>query len=112
MSVIVQRHGDIGMSHDVLQVFGVHPSVSEAGAECMAHGMGRDVRQGFFWLVVLVVLPDKPLEHTLVTGRRFGKAALVEEQEVSVAPDIDRGGLASVLHRPLQRLVSSRKEDQ
>lgn len=27
MSVIVQRHGDIGMSHDVLQVFGVHPSV-------------------------------------------------------------------------------------
>ena len=31
MSVIVQRHGDIGMSHDVLQVFGVHPSVGEAG---------------------------------------------------------------------------------
>ena len=61
MSVIVQRHGDIGMSHDVLQVLGVHPSVGEAGTECMAHGMGRDVRQGFFWLVVLVVLPDKPL---------------------------------------------------
>ena len=35
--------------------------------------------------MVLVVLPDKPLEHTLVTGRRFGKAVLVEEQEVSVA---------------------------
>ena len=63
----------------------VQSSEVEAGAECMAHGMGRDVRQGFFWLVVLVVLPDKPLEHTLVTGRRFGKAALVEEQEVSVA---------------------------
>ena len=105
MSVIVQRHGDIGMSHDVLQVLGVHPSVGEACAECIAHGMGRDVRQGFFWLVVLVVLPDKPLEHALVTGRRFGKAALVEEQEVGVAPDIDRGGLASVLHSPLQRLV-------
>ena len=85
MSVIVQRHGDIGMSHDVLQVLGVHPSVGEAGAEGMAHGMGRDVRQGFFWFVVLVVLPDKPLEHTLVTGRRFGKAALVEEQEVGVS---------------------------
>ena len=76
MSVIVQRHGDIGMSHDVLQVFGVHPSVGEAGAEGMAHGMGRDVRQGLLWFVVFVVLPDKPLEHTLVTGRRFGKAAL------------------------------------
>ena len=82
MSIIVQRHGDVGMSHDVLQVFGVHPSVGKASAEGMPHGMGRDVRQGFFWLVVLVVLPDKPLEHTLVTGRRFGKAALVEEQEV------------------------------
>ena len=105
MSVIVQRHGDIGMSHDVLQVLGVHPSVGEAGAECMAHGMGCDVRQGFFWFVVLIVLPDKPLEHTLVTGRRFGKAALVEEQEIGVAPDIDRGGLASVLHSLLQRLV-------
>ena len=108
MSVIVQRHGDIGMSHDVLQILGVHPSVGEAGTECMAHGMGRDVRQGLLWFVVLVVLPDKPLEHALVTGRRFGKAALVEEQEVSVAPDIDRGGFPSVLHSPLQRLVAER----
>ena len=105
MSIIVQRHGDVGMSHDVLQVFGVHPSVGKASAECMAHGMGCDVRQCLLRLVVLVVLPDKPLEHALVTGRRFGKAALVEEQEVGVAPDIDRGGLASVLHSPLQRLV-------
>ena len=71
----------------------------------MAHGMGRDVRQGLLRFVVLIVLPDKPLEHALVTGRRFGKAALVEEQEIGVAPDIDRGGLASVLHSPLQRLV-------
>ena len=71
----------------------------------MPHGMGRDVRQGLIRLVVLVVLPDKPLEHALVAGRRFGKAALVEEQEVGVAPDIDRSGLASVLHSPLQRLV-------
>ena len=72
MSVIVQRHGDIGMSHDVLQVFGVHPSVGEAGAEGMAHGMGRDVRQGLLWFVVLVVLPDKPLEHTLVPAKAGG----------------------------------------
>lgn len=26
----------------------VQSSEVEAGAECMAHGMGRDVRQGFF----------------------------------------------------------------
>ena len=67
--------------------------------------MGRDVWQGLIRLVVLAVLPDKPLEHALVAGRRFGKAALVEEQEVGIAPDIDRGGLAPVLHSPLQRLV-------
>ena len=54
--------------------------------------------------MVLVVLPDKPLEHALVAGRRFGKTALVEEEEVGI-PDIDRGGLASVLHSPLQRLI-------
>lgn len=105
MSVIVQRHGDVGMSHDVLQVFGVHSSMGKPSAESVPHGMGRDVRQGLLRLVVLVILLDKPLEHALVTGRRFGKAALVEEQEVGVAPDIDRSGLASVLHSPLQRLV-------
>ena len=26
MSVIVQRHGDVGMAHDVLQVFGFIPA--------------------------------------------------------------------------------------
>ena len=87
------------MSHDVLQVFGVHSSLGKPSAESVPHGMGRDVRQGLIRLVVLVVLPDKPLEHALVAGRRFGKAALVEEQEVGVTPDIDRGGAAlSVLH--------------
>ena len=66
MSVIVQRHGDVGMSHDVLQVFGVHSSLGKPSAESVPHGMGRDVRQGLIRLVVLVVLPDKPLEHALV----------------------------------------------
>ena len=93
------------MSHDVLQVFGVHSSLGKPSAESVPHGMGRDVRQGLLRLVVLVVLPDKPLEHALVTGRRFGKAALVEEQKVGVTPDIDRGGLPSVLHSPFQRLI-------
>ena len=66
MSVIVQRHGDVGMAHDVLQVFGVHSSLGKPSAESVPHGMGRDVRQGLIRLVVLVVLPDKPLEHALV----------------------------------------------
>ena len=85
MSVIVQRHGNVGMSHDILQVLRVHSSLGKPSAENVPHGMGRDVRQGFIRLVVLVVLPDKPLEHALVTGRRFGKTALVEEQEVGVS---------------------------
>lgn len=106
MSVIVQRHGDVGMSHDVLQVFGVHPSVGKASAEGMPHGMGCDVRQGLLRLVGLVILSDQSLEHALVAGCRFGKAALVKEQEIGIAPDIDRSGLAPVLHSPLQRLVN------
>lgn len=65
---LVQRHGDVGMSHDVLQVFGVHSSLGKPSAESVSHGMGRDVRQGLIRFVVLVVLPDKPLEHALVSA--------------------------------------------
>ena len=46
--------------------------------------MGRDVWQGFFWFMLFVVFPDKPLEHTFITGRYFGITALVEEKEVLV----------------------------
>ena len=71
----------------------------------MPHRMGRDVRQGFIRLMLLVVFPDQPLEHTLITGRRFGETALIEEKEIGVASDIDRGSLASVPHSPFQCLV-------
>lgn len=71
----------------------------------MPHGVGRDVREGFILLVLLVVLLHKPLEHALIAGRRFGVAVLVEEQEILVTVDIDRRRLSPVLHSPLQRLV-------
>ena len=33
MGVVVQRHGDIGVAHDVLQRFGIHTGVCHAGTE-------------------------------------------------------------------------------
>ena len=71
----------------------------------MPHGVGRDVREGFILLVLLVVLLHKPLEHALIAGRRFGVAVLVEEQEILVTVDIDRCRLPPVFHSPFQRLV-------
>ena len=33
MGVVVQRHGDIGVAHDVLQRFGIHAGVCHTGTE-------------------------------------------------------------------------------
>lgn len=33
MGVIVQRHGDVGVAHDVLQRLGIHTGVCHAGTE-------------------------------------------------------------------------------
>ena len=57
MGVIVQRHGDIGVAHDVLQRFGVHTGVCHAGTERVPEGVRGDVGQ--LLLVLLVVLPHK-----------------------------------------------------
>ena len=94
MSVIVQRHGDVGMSHDVLQVFGVHSSLGKPSAESVAHGMRRDVRQGLIRLVVLVVLPDKPLEHALVLWFRGapGHLQVAEGKKPSHGRQLVRSG--------------------
>ena len=39
MGVIVQRHGDIGVAHDVLQRFGIHTGVCHTGAERVTEGV-------------------------------------------------------------------------
>lgn len=49
-----------------------------------------DVGRGFFRLVLLVVLLDKPSQHTFVTGLLFGITVAVKKQEILVAVDIDR----------------------
>ena len=42
---IVQRHGDIGVAHDVLQRFGIHTGVCHTGAERVSEGVRGDVTQ-------------------------------------------------------------------
>lgn len=56
--------------------------------------------------MLLVVLLDKPSQHTFVTGLLFGITVAVKKQEILVAVDIDRRCLPPVLHRPPQRLVA------
>lgn len=41
VGVIVQRHYNVGVSHDVLQCLGVHARVCHSGTECMPHGVRR-----------------------------------------------------------------------
>lgn len=52
MGVIVQRHGDVGVAHDVLQRLGVHTGVCHTGTERVPEGVRGDVGQ---LLLVLLV---------------------------------------------------------
>ena len=70
MRVIVQRHIDVGMSHDVLQCLGVHACVCHSGTECMPHGVWRhDFGQRF--RMELVELLGKALKHSIIVDSRF-----------------------------------------
>lgn len=74
VGVIVQRHYDVGVSHDVLQCLGVHARVCHSGTECMPHGVRRH-HIGQRLLVALVVLLGKALEHGVIVDGGFGQAA-------------------------------------
>lgn len=95
----------MSMSHELLNNLWGNSFFKASTAERMSQRMGCDVRKGLVLFVLLIVLLDQAPEHALVAGRRFWKAVLVKEQEPGVPPDIHRGGLASVLHGPFQRLV-------
>ena len=73
MGVIVQRHYNVGVSHDVLQCLGVHARVCHSGTECMPHGVRRH-HIGQRLLVALVVLLGKALEHGVIVDGGFGQA--------------------------------------
>ena len=73
MGVIVQRHYNVGVSHDVLQCLGVHARVYHSGTECMPHGVRRH-HIGQRLLVALVVLLGKALEHGVIVDGGFGQA--------------------------------------
>ena len=70
VGVIVQRHNDIGMPHNVLQCLGVHARICHSGTECMPHGVWRhDLRQRF--RMELVELLGKALKHGIIVDSRF-----------------------------------------
>lgn len=103
MGVVVQRHGDIGVAHDVLQRFGIHTGVCHTGAECVSEGVRGDVGQLF--LVMLVVLFHKVFKHTIVIKAHLRHPVTGKKQEVCVAVHRNGGFLAPVLQHPLKRLI-------
>ena len=103
MGVIVQRHSDIGVAHDVLQRLGIHTGVCHTGTERVPEGVGGDVGQ--LLLVLLVVLLHKVFEHTVIIEAHFRHPVTSEKQEVGIAVHRDGGFLPPVLHYPLQRPV-------
>ena len=81
MGVIVQRHGDVGVAHDVLQSLGIHTAVGHTGTERMPEGVRGDVGQQL--LVVLVVLLHKALNHGVVVDALSRRTVFFEKQEVN-----------------------------
>ena len=63
MGVIVQRHGDVGVAHDVLQRFGIHTGVCHTGAECVPLWHNKDKPENpcgaRSWRLVLILFPLK-----------------------------------------------------
>ena len=103
MGVIVQRHGDVGVAHDVLQRLGIHTGVCHTGTERVPEGVRGDVGQ--LLLVLLVVLLHKAPNHVVIVHAHFRHPVPFEKQEVCVAVHRDGGFLAPVLQYPLQRPV-------
>ena len=103
MGVVVQRHGDIGVAHDVLQRFGIHTGVCHTGAECVSEGVRGDVGQLF--LVMLVVLFHKVFKHTIVIKAHLRHPVTGKKQEVCVAVHCDGVLLPPVLQHPPKRLI-------
>ena len=103
MGVVVQRHGDVGVAHDVLQRLGIHTSVCHTGTERVPEGVRGDVGQ--LLLVLLVVLLHKAPNHVVIVHAHFRHPVPFEEQEVCVAVHRDGGFLAPVLQHPLKRLI-------
>ena len=102
MGVIVQRHGDVGVAHDVLQRLGVHTGVCHAGTERVPEGVRGD---GQLLLVLLVVLLRKAPNHVVIVHAHFRRPVPFEKQEVGVPVHRDGGFLPPVLQHPLQRPV-------
>ena len=103
MGVVVQRHGDIGVAHDVLQRFGIHAGVCHTGTERVPERVGGDIGQ--LLLVPLVVLLHKARNHGVIVYAHFRRPVLFEKQEVCVAVHRDGGFLTPVLQHPLKCLI-------
>lgn len=84
--VVIQRHSDAGVAHDVLQRLRVHATVRHIGAERVPQGVGRHgPRQRL--LVGSVVFLRQPSEHVVVAVARPRVPPAVEEQEAGVSVD-------------------------
>ena len=103
MGVIVQRHGDVGMAHDVLQSLGVHTGVCHTGTERVPEGVWGDIGQ--WLLVLLVILLQKVPYHIVIVHTHFRRSIPFEEQKVCVPVYHDGSFLSAVLHHSLQRLI-------
>ena len=103
MGIVVQRHGDVGVAHDVLQRFGIHTGVCHTGTERVPERVGGDIGQ--LLLVPLVVLLHKARNHGVIVHAHFRRPVLFEKQEVCVAVHRNGGFLTPVLQHPLKCLI-------
>ncbi len=73
MGVIVQRHGNIGVAHDILQCLGVHSSVSHTGAEGVPIEYNKDKSENPVFSRVLTICPYSfSIQNGLIFGLQEG----------------------------------------
>lgn len=89
MGVVVQRHGDVGVAHDVLQRLGIHTGVCHTGTERVPEGVRGNVGQ--LLLVLLVIFLHKALNHRVVVDAYPRRTVLFKKQEVCIAVHRDGG---------------------
>ena len=95
VGVGVHRYANLGMTHKVLQRFGIHTAFCLVGAVGMAAHMGRN--QGKLFLVNAVVLLPGVLEVMLPMHCHHRAVILVKEQETRIAVNgrLDLGWLSA-----------------
>ena len=83
MSIDIQRNTHVRMSHQILQSLNIHTLICHIRTERMAEHMRGNMRQGLFWMQLLIFL-HRPPHFILDMQRHFRMTVFVNQNEAAV----------------------------